>query len=118
MALLTFELAAFTWPICAPRAMDSAKPAGSSAGLVIFEPDESCANALFSWLVDLLRLLADVMAAMFVLITITNSFLESPLSGSCASRHPCRVADFNTGFRRFPDWLFVAANRQCLARQR
>src|SRR5208337_953320 len=81
MALLTLLFAAFVWPICAFKEMDSAKPAGLSAGDTIFEPEESCANALFSSLVDLSRLLADVMAAMFVLITITNSFLELPLSG-------------------------------------
>jgi hypothetical protein len=85
---------------------------------VIFEPEDNCANALFSSFVDLLRLLADVMAAMFVLITITNSFLELPLAGRFISRHPCRVAEFKTGFRRFPDWLFVAANRQSLTRHR
>jgi hypothetical protein len=66
MALLTLELAALVWPICAFKPMDSAKPAGSSDGFTIFEPDDNCANALFSSLVDLSRLLADVMAAMFV----------------------------------------------------
>jgi len=28
--------------------------------------------------------------------------------------NPCRVAEFFTGFHRIPDWLFMAANRQCL----
>jgi hypothetical protein len=50
--------------------MDSAKPAGSSAGLTILEPDESFARALFNSFVEVLRLLAVVRAAMFVLITI------------------------------------------------
>src|SRR5581483_9031969 len=48
-------------------------------------------------LVDLFRLLAPFSAAMFVLITITNSFLESPLAGSFTSRHPCRVVNFEYG---------------------
>jgi len=45
----------------------------------------------------LLRLSALVSAAMFVLITIINSFLESPLAGSFTPRHPCHVVNFNYG---------------------
>src|SRR5580700_9406081 len=101
MALLTLELAALVWPICAFNAMDSAKPAGSSEGFTIFEPEDSSASALFSSLVELSRLLADVMAAMFVfklLITIDLTLsLSHPLRG-VFPRHPCRVAEFKTGF--------------------
>ena len=73
--------AAAVWPICAFKLMDSAKPAGSSDGFTIFEPEERRASDSFNMFVDLLRLLALVSAAMFVLITITNSFLELPLDG-------------------------------------
>src|SRR6202041_864181 len=113
VALLTLSLAAPTWLICALRLMDSAKPAGLSDAFTSCEPEESRESDSFSILVELLRLLALLSAALFVLIIITNSFLESPLAGSSASRHPCHVVDFSPGIHRFPDWLFVAANRHC-----
>src|SRR5580658_6043742 len=73
--------------------MDSARPAGSSAGVTIFEPEDSCANALFSSLVDVSRLLAAVMADMFVfklLITICLTLsLSHPVWG--ASLHDILV---------------------------
>jgi hypothetical protein len=37
------------------------------------------------------------MAAVFVLITIKNSFLEHPLRGIFIAWHPCRVADHLCG---------------------
>jgi hypothetical protein len=85
----------------------------------MLEPEDSSASALLSALVDLSRLLADVMAAMFVfkllMIILLNSFLESPLAGSSIAQHPCRVVDFKTGIHRFPDWPLLAANRHCLS---
>src|ERR1700677_3951529 len=78
--------------------MDSAKPAGLSAGLTICEPEESSDNALFSSFVEVSRLVAAVIADMFVLITILLTLsLSDPLRGVLLSRHPCRVADFYYG---------------------
>jgi len=51
--------------------MDSAKPAGLSDAFTICEPEESRASDSLSMLVELLRLLALLSAAMFVLITIS-----------------------------------------------
>src|ERR1700742_2101711 len=74
MALPTLLLAALVRLMSAPRVMDSDKPAGSSAGEVIFEPEDKRASDLFSIEVEAARLLALVAADTFVLIIITNSF--------------------------------------------
>jgi hypothetical protein len=59
------------------------------------------------------------MAAMLVfklLITIYLTLsLSNPFRGGFTARHPCRLAEFETGIRRYPDWPFVAANRHSLA---
>jgi hypothetical protein len=55
------------------------------------------------------------MAAMFVLITIFNSFLESPLFwGGLFHDIPVVWRNFSRASAGFPDWPLVAANRQCL----
>jgi hypothetical protein len=63
--------------------MDTAKPALSSAGEVIFEPEDKRASDLLNMALDWLNKVAVVCADMFVLITITNSFRESPRQGHC-----------------------------------
>src|SRR5258707_8833632 len=115
MALLTLALAADVRLICASKRKETARPAASSSGDTIFEPEDKRASDLASMLCDAARLRAPVCADMFVLITITNSFLESPLAGSFVARHPCRVVSFNLRPHRFPHWPFVAANRHRLA---
>jgi hypothetical protein len=64
--------------------METAKPALSSAGEVIWEPEDNRASDWFSMLLDWLNSVAVFCAAMFVLTTmlITNSFLESPRLGA------------------------------------
>jgi hypothetical protein len=64
-------------------------------------------------LVDLLRLLALLSAAMFVLITITNSFLELPPAGHFLLHGILAVGEFRLrASPKVPYWPFVAANRQ------
>jgi hypothetical protein len=74
--------------------------------------------------VELLRLFALTLAAMFVLITITNSFLELPLAGSfdsttslsCGGIQFRVSADFPTGLFWPPvaivDDVIIGSNRQ------
>ena len=79
---MLFDAAVFRL-ICAERFMDTAKPALSSAGEVILEPEDRRASDLLNKLLDWLNKVAVVCADMFVLITITNSFRESPRQGHC-----------------------------------
>jgi hypothetical protein len=58
--------------------METARPALSSAGEVIFEPEDNRANDWLNIVLDWLSKVALDSADVFVLITITNSFLESP----------------------------------------
>ena len=62
------------------RFIDTAKPALSSAGDVIFEPEDNRASDWLSMSLDCVNSEAVFSADVFVLITmlITNSFLESP----------------------------------------
>src|SRR5258706_16123603 len=70
MALPTFALAAFSRAIWASSREATARPAASSAGLTILEPELRRASDLLNidWLVC--RLLAAAIALVFVLITI------------------------------------------------
>src|SRR5258708_19608123 len=114
MALLTLALEAWVRLICASKRKETARPAASSSGDVIFEPEDRRASDFANMLCDAARLRAPVCADMFVLITITNSFLESPLAGSFVARHPCRVVSFNYRPHPFTHCPFITATRHRL----
>ena len=69
------------WKMIAFNFMDTASPALSSAGDVIFEPDDSPCNEELRLLCDCISSVAALSADRFVLMTITNSFRESPQEG-------------------------------------
>src|SRR5271157_4371437 len=95
------SLAAVAWPISALRLMDSAKPAGLSDAVTSCEPVESRASEALSALVDLLRLLAALSAAMFVFITINQlSSSSHPLRGVFTVRRSLPGGEF--GLRASP----------------
>src|SRR5580692_10594144 len=113
MALVTFVAAAASRFMSAVRPTDSAKPAGSSEGDVIWEPEDNSASALFNMLVEPAKFVALVSAAIFVLITIlTTLSLSHPLRGTLFERHPCRLVDLVAGSTIFPCRPFMAADRQ------
>jgi hypothetical protein len=58
--------------------METASPAASSSGLTSFDPDDKRAKDLDSRLVDSESKRALLCAEVFVLMTITDSFRESP----------------------------------------
>jgi hypothetical protein len=70
LALLMLLLAAVVRLICASKRKDTAKPAASSSGETILEPEESRASDLDNMLEDSASKRALLWADMFVLITI------------------------------------------------
>jgi hypothetical protein len=100
--------------ICAVNFIETAKPALSSAGEVIFDPEDNRAS-------DWLRLLEDCMsndeafiAARLVLMTITYSFRESPREGHliCATSM-LRVLQLRAKHRLSPPALLAAGLQSC-----
>src|SRR5882757_5185357 len=111
MALLTFALAAVVRLICASKRNETARPAASSSGDVIFEPEDRRASDLASMLCDAARFRAPVCADMFVLITITDSFHESPPGGGFLFHGVLAEGDVFQGFHLLPvgvNWLPTA----------
>ena len=88
-------LAALVRLICAAKFNDTAKPAASSAGVVIFDPEDKRASDLANIVEDCASKLALLWADIFVLITMTNSFRESPCEGLLlgCQRHPLRLVN-------------------------
>jgi len=93
--------------------MDTAKPALSSAGEVIFEPEDKRARDLLNSELDWLSSCALVCADMFVFITILTPSLSHPLRGFVFTRHPCREQALSkapaitpSGCLRPPDAVF------------
>src|SRR5215212_2871382 len=79
MALPTLELAALMRLICASKRVETARPAASSSGETIFEPEDKRASDLLSIEEDSASKRELACADVFVLITIlTDSFHESP----------------------------------------
>jgi hypothetical protein len=81
MALPTLLLAASMRAIYAFNFIDTARPALSSAGEVIFEPDERRARDLLNMLLDALSNVALDCADVFVLMTILTPSMSHPLRG-------------------------------------
>jgi hypothetical protein len=77
--------------------IETANPALSSAGEVIFEPEDKRARDLLNMALDCPSNVALDCADVFVFMTITDSFHESPLAGFCITRHPCREAGLYIG---------------------
>jgi len=77
---MMFDAAVFS-PYSATKFIETAKPALSSAGEVIFEPEDKRASDWLNMELDWASNVAVDCADMFVLITITNSFRESPREG-------------------------------------
>ena len=73
MALMTLLLAALVRLICASKRMDTARPAASSSGEVIFEPEDKRASDLDNIEDDSSSKRALLEADTFVLITITKT---------------------------------------------
>jgi hypothetical protein len=67
--------------ICAVNFMETAKPALSEAGEVIFDPDDRRWSDWLKLAEDCMSSEAAFCADRFVLMTITNSFRESPREG-------------------------------------
>ena len=78
MALLTLFFVAVMRLTCASNRMDTARPAASSSGETIFDPDDKRARDLFNIEVDSESKRALLWADTFVLITI-QSFRRLPL---------------------------------------
>jgi hypothetical protein len=74
--------------------MDTARPALSSAGEVILEPEDKRERDLLNSELDWLNSCALVCADMFVFITILTPSLSHPLWGFVFTRHPCREQAF------------------------
>ena len=68
--------------ICAFNFIDTARPALSSAGEVIFEPDDRRWRDWLRFAEDCISSVDAFCADRFVLMTITNSFRESPREGA------------------------------------
>ena len=87
--------------------METASPAESSAGEVIFEPDESRARDCESFCEDFHNCVAADCAVMFVFMTIADSFHESWMFYSAASLPPAGLFNgrpqFPSGALRLPD---------------
>jgi hypothetical protein len=81
MALLTLFIAAPVRATWAFNFIETAKPAGSSEGEVICEPEDRRASDELKFALFLSNCEAAFNADMFVLMTITDSFHESPLAG-------------------------------------
>ena len=92
--------------------METAKPAGSSAGEVIWEPDDKRCRDWLKAAEDCISCEAAFCADMFVLMTITNSFRESP-PGGAFDLHDIHVAGrpFNGRPAVVPRQLLEAADR-------
>jgi hypothetical protein len=86
-----FDTAALLRFICASKRIDTARPAASSSGFTIFEPEESRASDFCSDDVDSARRRAPFAADMLVFITILDSFHESPFLGD--KWHPCHSGE-------------------------
>ena len=114
MALPTLFDAASMRAICAFNFIETAKPALSSAGEVIFEPDDNRASDWLNLVEDCMSSVALPCADRFVLITITNSFRESPREGHliCATSMS-RVLQLK-GETPFSPPAFLAAGRHVL----
>src|ERR1035438_4367758 len=67
--------------ICALSFIETAKPALSEAGEVIFDPDDRRWSDWLKLLEECISSVAVFCAWRFVLMTITNSFRESPREG-------------------------------------
>ena len=78
---------------------------GGSSGEASFDPEDNRARGLLGIFLDAARLLALGWAAVFVLLTITDFFLESPLAGISVARHPCREAGILGCLPGFPAGL-------------
>src|ERR1700750_1460718 len=91
MALPTLFVAASTREIWAVNFIETAKPALSAAGEVIFDPEDRRESDWLNLLEDCIRSAEAFCACRFVLMTITYSFLESPPEGHCFAQHPCCV---------------------------
>src|SRR5437764_232940 len=85
MALPTLLIAAELRLMPAVNRIETAKPAASSSGETIFEPDERRARDLASMLEDSESKRALLKAEMFVLITITAS-VSGPKEGPLSKR--------------------------------
>src|SRR5580693_6211276 len=81
IALFTLFEAAVMRDICAVNFIETARPALSSAGEVIFEPEDRRSKEALKLLWDCISSVAAFCADRFVLMTITNSFRESPREG-------------------------------------
>src|SRR3954470_23052887 len=114
MALPTLLFAALIRLICASKRKDTARPAASSSGETIFEPEDNRASDFCNIELDSESNRALLWADIFVLITIRLLPLSRPvLHGAFCTRHPCRGANF-LGIARFPFRLFPAAShRSC-----
>jgi hypothetical protein len=87
--------------ICASNRNETAKPAGSSSGEPIFEPDDRRASDFANIELDSESNRALLWADIFVLITIRTPSIESPRFTGAFARHPCREANF-LGITRYP----------------
>src|SRR5437868_538241 len=96
-AFCTFVLAACTRRFCASSFSETARPAASSDGLTIFEPEERrfSERPSISW--EWFRLRAPMMAWMFVLITLmaVGVWLKDQGRGS---REPVERGDCDAAF--------------------
>src|SRR5690349_567638 len=72
MALVTLTLVALIRLICASKRIDTAKPAASSSGETIFDPDDKRARDLDNMELDSESRRELLCAEMFVLITIQS----------------------------------------------
>src|SRR5487761_2352920 len=109
VALPMLPFAALVRAIWAVNFIDTAKPSASSAGETILEPEDRRAMDMFNRLVELANSRALFKAATFVLMTILDSFHESPLAGLLlhgipAARRvfPGHPPDFPAGPSRLP----------------
>src|ERR1019366_7793370 len=81
MALPTLFVAPSMRASCAFNFIETAKPALSFAGEVIFDPEDNRASDWLNLLEDCIRSVDAFCACRFVLMTITYSFRESPREG-------------------------------------
>src|SRR5581483_1601259 len=100
MALPTLLVAPSMRDISAVNFIETAKPALSSAGEVIFEPEDKRASDWLNMVDECSNSEALLCADRLVLMTITLS-VSSPRRAFVA-RHPCRVRAGSRAARHFP----------------
>src|SRR5205823_14303422 len=112
MALPTLLDAAPVRLISASNRIDTARPAASSSGETILEPEERRARDLANIWEDSESIRELLSAEIFVLITITAS-VSSPAMGGLTKATSCRVVNHLQGHSpSFPIGLGSAANRR------